>query len=87
MSDENQQKDSLQPSWATRELFALGVTLVLAVWVVAKYGKETQPQSLTAERDKARAEKRAETTGATAEDAPRRPELPRRAGSILAPSF
>ena len=67
MSDENQQKDSLQPSWATRELFALGVTLVLAVWVVAKYGKETQPQSITAERDKARAEKRAELQAADEE--------------------
>ena len=60
MSENIQSSDSLQPSWAAHELFALGLTLVLAVWIVSKYGKEAQPQSLTTERDQARAEKRAE---------------------------
>ena len=64
MSEEKQQPDSLQPSWAAHELFALVLTLVLAVWVVTKYGKQAQPQSLTEERDKARAEKRAELKAA-----------------------
>ncbi len=64
MSDEKQQPDSLQPSWAAHELFALALTLVLAVWVVTKYGKQAQPQSLTEERDKARAEKRVELKNA-----------------------
>jgi len=64
MSEEKQQPDSMQPSWAAHELFALVLTLVLAVWVVTKYGKQAQPQSLTEERDKARAEKRAELKAA-----------------------
>ena len=60
MSENTQSSDSLQPSWAAHELFALALTLVLAVWIVFKYGKEVQPQSLTTERDQARAEKRVE---------------------------
>ena len=64
MSDENTKDDSLQPSWAAHELFALGLTLVLAVWVVSKYGKESRPVSLTTERDEARAAKRAELAAA-----------------------
>ena len=60
MSENIQSSDSLQPSWAAHELFALGLTLVLAVWIVSKYGKEALPQSLTTERDQARAEKRVE---------------------------
>ena len=60
MSENIQSSDSLQPSWAAHELFALALTLVLAVWIVSKYGKEAQPQSLTTERDQARAQKRAE---------------------------
>ena len=60
MSDEKQQPDSLQPSWAAHELFALALTLVLAVWVVTKYGKQTQPTSLTDARAQERAAKRAE---------------------------
>lgn len=64
MSDENTKDDSLQPSWAAHELFALGLTLVLAVWVVSNYGKESRPVSLTTERDEARAAKRAELSAA-----------------------
>jgi mono/diheme cytochrome c family protein len=60
VSEENKQIDSLQPSWAAHELFALALTLVLAVWIVSKYGKEARPQSLTTDRDEARAAKRAE---------------------------
>ncbi len=60
MSEENKQIDSLQPSWAAHELLALALTLVLAVWIVSKYGKEARPQSLTTDRDEARAAKRAE---------------------------
>ncbi len=60
MSEENKQIDSLQPSWAAHELFALALTLVLAIWIVSKYGKEARPQSLTTDRDEARAAKRAE---------------------------
>ena len=60
MSEENKQIDSLQPSWEAHELFALALTLVLAVWIVSKYGKEARPQSLTTDRDEARAAKRAE---------------------------
>ena len=67
MSDENTKYDSLQPSWAAHELFALGLTLVLAVWVVSKYGKESRPGSLTTERDEARAAKRAELAAADAD--------------------
>ena len=63
MSDEKQQPDSLQPSWAAHELFALALTLVLALWVVVKYGKQAQPQSLTDERSQERAAKRAELKG------------------------
>ena len=39
---------------------SLVITLVLAVWIVSKYGKEAHSQSLTTERDQARAEKRVE---------------------------
>jgi len=60
MSEENKQIDSLQPSWAAHELFALVLTLVLAIWIVSKYGKEARPQSLTTDRDEARATKLAE---------------------------
>jgi mono/diheme cytochrome c family protein len=60
MSEENKQIDSLQPSWAAHELFALALTLVLAIWIVSKYGKEARPQSLTTDRDEARATKLAE---------------------------
>ena len=67
MSDENTKDDSLQSSWAAHELFALGLTLVLAVWVVSKYGKESRPGSLTTERDEARAAKRAELAAADAD--------------------
>jgi mono/diheme cytochrome c family protein len=49
--------DTLQPSWATHELFALALTLVLALWVVVKYAKKTQPPALNS----ARAEERAAT--------------------------
>ncbi len=64
MSDENQQPDSLQPSWAAHELFALALTLVLAVWVVTKYGNQAQPPSLTDARAQERAAKRAELKAA-----------------------
>ena len=67
MSDKKNRDDSLQPSWAAHELFALALTLVLAVWVVSKYGKESRPVSLTAERDEARASKRAELAAADAD--------------------
>ena len=67
MSEENNNEDSLQPSWAAHELFALGLTLVLAVWVVSNYGKESRPVSLTTERDEARAAKRAELAAADEE--------------------
>ena len=67
MSDEKNRDDSLQPSWAAHELFALALTLVLAVWVVSKYGKESRPVSLTTERDEARAAKRAELAAADAD--------------------
>ena len=60
MSEENKQIDSLQPSWAAHELFALALTLVLAIWIVSKFGKEARPQSLTTDRDEARATKLAE---------------------------
>jgi len=63
MSDEKQQPDSLQPSWAAHELFALALTLVLAVWVVTKYGNQAQPPSLTDARAQERADKRAELKG------------------------
>ncbi len=64
MSDEKQQPDSLQPSWAAHELFALALTLVLAVWVVTKYGKQAQPPSLTDARAQERAAKHAELKAA-----------------------
>lgn len=67
MSDEKNRDDSLQHSWAAHELFALVLTLVLAVWVVSKYGKESRPVSLTTERDEARASKRAELAAADAD--------------------
>lgn len=67
MSEENNNEDSLQPSWAAHELFALGLTLVLAVWVVSNYGKESRPVSLTTERDEARAAKLAELAAADEE--------------------
>ena len=35
--------DTLRPSWATHELCALALTLILALWVVVKYAKKTQP--------------------------------------------
>ena len=60
MSEDIKQSDSLQSSWAAHELFALILTLVLAVWIVTKYGGEAQSQSLTNDRDKLRAEKQAE---------------------------
>ena len=60
MSEEIKKSDSLLPSWAAHELFVLILTLVLAVWIATKYGVETQSQSLTDDRDKARSEKQAE---------------------------
>jgi len=52
--------DTLQPSWATHELCALALTLVLALWVVVKYAKQTQPSALNTARAEERAAKRAE---------------------------
>ncbi len=49
------QADTLQPSWAAHELCALALTLVLALWVVVKYGKQTQPPPLNSTRAKERA--------------------------------
>ena len=60
MSEEIKKSDSLLPSWAAHELFVLILTLVLAVWIATNYGVETQSQSLTDDRDKARSEKQAE---------------------------
>ncbi len=60
MSEDIKKSDSLLPSWAAHELFALILTLVLAVWIVTKYGADTQSQSLTNDRDEARSEKQAE---------------------------
>ena len=42
--------DTLQPSWAAHELCALALTLVLALWVVVKYGKQAQPTALNTAR-------------------------------------
>ena len=67
MSDDTKQSDAVQPSWAAHELFALALTLVLAVWVVSKYGKQARPGSLSTERDEARAAKRAELAAADAD--------------------
>ncbi|MBC8325500.1 MAG: cytochrome c [Verrucomicrobia subdivision 3 bacterium] len=47
--------DAARPSWATHELAALALTVVLAVWVVAKWGATVQPVA-----DTERGEKRAE---------------------------
>ena len=48
--------DSARSSWAAHELAALGLTVGLAVWVVAQWGAAVQPQ-----RDTERDEKRAQT--------------------------
>ena len=48
--------DSARTSWASHELAALALTVVLAVWVVAQWGAAVQPQ-----QDTARDEKRAQT--------------------------
>ena len=50
--------DAARPSWATHELAALALTVVLAVWVVAQWGAAVQPQ-----RNSERDEKRAATLG------------------------
>ena len=47
--------DSARPSWAAHELAALGLTVGLAVWVVAQWGAAVQPQRDT-ERDENRAQ-------------------------------
>ena len=60
MSEDIKKSDSLLPSWAAHELFALILTLVLAVWIATKYGADTQSQSLTNDRDEARSDKQAE---------------------------
>ena len=72
MSDESNKEDSLQPSWAAHELFALGLTLVLAVSVVSRYGKESRPVSLTTERDEARAAREQHSRGRVARGGVRR---------------
>jgi mono/diheme cytochrome c family protein len=54
---ESKQPDTLQPSWAAHELCALALTLVLALWVVVKYGKQTQPLPLNSVRAEERAAK------------------------------
>ena len=56
--------DTLQPSWAAHELCALALTLVLALWVVVKYGKQAQPTALNTARAEERAAKRAELRAA-----------------------
>ncbi len=53
------QTDAARPSWATHELVALALTVVLAVWVVAQWGAAVQPQRNT-ERDEKRAATMAE---------------------------
>ena len=56
--------DTLHPSWAAHELCALALTLVLASWVVVKYGKQAQPTALNTARAEERAAKRAELRAA-----------------------
>ena len=67
MSDEQNKPDTLQPSWAAHELFALGLTVVLALWVVVKYGSQTQPADQGSARAEERAAKLAELKMADAE--------------------
>jgi len=67
MSDEKNKSDTLQPSWAAHELFALGLTVVLALWVVVKYGSQTQPADQGSARAEERAAKLAELKTADAE--------------------
>ena len=61
---ESKQPDTLQPSWAVHELCALALTLVLALWVVVKYGKQTQPPALNSARAKERTDKLVELRAA-----------------------
>ena len=56
--------DRLQPSWAAHELFALGLMLLLAVWIMVKYGGDTAPADHRDDRAAARAAKRAELDAA-----------------------
>ncbi len=59
MSNDTPQTDPVRPSWAAHELALLALTVVLAVWVVAKWGGAAQPQADT-QRAKERAKKLAE---------------------------
>jgi len=60
MSDQPNNADNLQPSWAAHELFALGLTLLLALWIMVKYGGDTAPADHRDPRAADRATKRAE---------------------------
>lgn len=64
MSDKPNKADNLQPSWAAHELFALGLTLLLAVWIMVKYGGDTAPADHRDARAADRAAKRAELDAA-----------------------
>jgi len=64
MSDAPNNNDRLQPSWAAHELFALGLTLLLALWIMVKYGGDTAPVDHRDDRAAARAAKRAELDAA-----------------------
>jgi len=64
MSDNPNNADNLQPSWAAHELFALGLTLLLALWITVKYGGNTAPADHRDARAAKRATKRAELAAA-----------------------
>ncbi len=66
MNDDTTQTDSVRPSWAAHELVALALTVILAVWVVARWGAAVQPQPDT-KRDGERADKLAELRAADEE--------------------
>jgi len=60
MSDAPNNNDRLQPSWAAHELFALGLTLLLALWIMVEYGGDTAPADHRDPRSADRSAKRAE---------------------------
>ena len=64
MSDNPNNADNLQPSWAAHELFALGLTLLLALWITVKYGGNTAPADHRDARAADRAIKRSELAAA-----------------------
>jgi len=64
MSDNPNNADKLQPSWAAHELFALGLTLLLTLWITVKYGGNTAPADHRDARAADRATKRAELAAA-----------------------